>query len=125
MVETGIRRAYFPANNSANVTFGFSASYEIMKGNLCHIMYDVAKTRSKYVFGTSIESFEKEDAIEVSFTNGTTELFDLLVGADGQASRIRRMMLGDGGADAFKPLGDLYIPFFTIPAEFFRSMYNV
>jgi 2-polyprenyl-6-methoxyphenol hydroxylase-like FAD-dependent oxidoreductase len=47
-------------------------------------MYDVAKTRSKYVFGTSIESFEeKEDAIEVRITNGTTDLFGLLVGSDG------------------------------------------
>jgi hypothetical protein len=69
-------------------------------------MYDVAKTRSKYVFGTSIESFEeKEDAIEVRITNGTTDLFDLLVGSDGQGFRIHRMILGDGAPDAFKPLG--------------------
>ncbi|KFY20139.1 hypothetical protein V491_03956 [Pseudogymnoascus sp. VKM F-3775] len=80
-------------------------------------MHDVTKDRVEYVFGTSIESFEeKDDVVEVRFSDGRTSGYDLLIGADGQGSRTRKMMLGPGAADAFVPIADgEYIAYFTIP----------
>ncbi|KFY29446.1 hypothetical protein V493_02363 [Pseudogymnoascus sp. VKM F-4281 (FW-2241)] len=115
--KSGRRRGYFPANTSGTGTQNFTSEYEIMRGDLCRIMHDVTKDRVEYVFGKSIESFEeKDDAVEVRFSDGRMGRYDLLVGADGQGSRTRKMMLGSGAADAFVQVGDgEYIAYFTIP----------
>lgn len=58
----GRQRAFFPANNKAGKgTQNFTTDYEIMRGDLCRLMYDTAKTKATYIFGTSIESFEEQD----------------------------------------------------------------
>ena len=115
--KSGRRRGYFPANTSGKGTQNFTSEYEIMRGDLCRIMHDVTKDRVEYIFGTSVESFEEKDgAVDVRFSDGKTGKYDLLIGADGQGSRTRRMMLGSGAADAFVPIGDgEYIAYFTIP----------
>ncbi|KAJ5095001.1 Monooxygenase FAD-binding [Penicillium argentinense] len=114
--KKGRRRAYFPASNSSNVKLGFSSDFEIMRGDLCQIIYDVAKARASYVFGTSIASFEqKSDVVDVRFVDGTSNQFDLVVGADGLGSRTRKLMLGDEAADAFRPLNGMYVGYFTFP----------
>ena len=92
--KTGRRRAYFPANKSGKGPQAFTSEFEIMRGDLCRIIYDAAKVREvSYIFATSIERFENTgDGVEVWFSNGKTERFDLLVGADGQGSHTRKMM---------------------------------
>ncbi|RYP70326.1 hypothetical protein DL771_005533 [Monosporascus sp. 5C6A] len=113
--SSGRRRGYFPANKSGQGQQGFTTEFEIMRGDLCRLLYDATKDRTKYVFGTLIESFEEKDSsVEVRFTDGKADRFDLLVGADGQWSRTRKMMLGPGAADSVYPLG-LYTAYFTIP----------
>ncbi|KAF2808194.1 FAD/NAD(P)-binding domain-containing protein [Mytilinidion resinicola] len=114
--KSGRRRAYFPANKSGKGPQNFTTEFEIMRGDLCRLIYDATKDRTKYVFGTSIESFkEKESSIEVRFTDGSTDSFDLLVGADGQGSRTGKMMLGSDTADGFYPLDGVCVAYFTIP----------
>ncbi|KAI1075966.1 FAD/NAD(P)-binding domain-containing protein [Whalleya microplaca] len=114
--SSGRRWAYFPANKSGKGIQSFTTDYEIMRGDLCRLMHDATKDRAKYIFGTSIESFEDKDgAVEVHFADGKTDRFDLVVGADGQGSRTRKIMLGPDTADAFYPLGGQYIGYFTIP----------
>ena len=106
---------YFPANKSGKGPQGFTSDFEIMRGDLFRIIYDVTKERVKYVFGTSIETFdEKGGSLEVRFTDGRTDQFDIPVGADGQGSRTHKMMRGSNSADAFHPFGE-YIAYFTIP----------
>lgn len=84
-----------------------------MRGDLCRILYDATKDCVEYVLGTSVEKFEeKEGVLEVRFTNGEIGRFDILVGADGQGSQIRKMMCGFE-VDAFHPL-DEYTAYFTI-----------
>ncbi|KAJ5505966.1 Monooxygenase FAD-binding [Penicillium expansum] len=115
--KAGGRVAFFPSNDSS-VNLGFSTNFEIMRGDLCQIIYDVTKSRANYIFGTSIESFEeneKEKAINVRFTNATEDRFDLVIGADGQGSRTRKIMLGSEAPDAFHPLNGLYVGYFTLP----------
>ena len=114
--KSGRRWAYFPANKSGDGLQSFTSEYEIMRGDLVSMLYDATKSRAKYIFGDSIESFEQTDnSVDVRFTNGTTDRFDLLVGADGQGSRTRRTMLGSNSEDGFHPLVGLYVGYFTMP----------
>lgn len=118
--SAGKRKAFFPANRTGKGLQSFTTDWEIMRGDLCQLLYHHSKDRAKYVFGTSVESFEnKDDGVEVKLTNGNTDRYDLLVGADGIGSRTRRMMLGSSKidevdkADGFQPLRGVYIAYFT------------
>ncbi|KAG8164110.1 hypothetical protein KVR01_006028 [Diaporthe batatas] len=108
--STGRQRAWFPASKpKVGERQGFTTEFELMRGDICRILHHAAaasttpagalKTSARYVFGTAVESFEQHaDAVDVRFEDGTTASFDLLVGADGQWSRTRRMLLAAGGA---------------------------
>lgn len=70
----------------------------------------------EHVFGISAEKLkERGNCVEVGFTNGDTDRFDILVGADGQGSRTRKMMRGSE-VDTSHPL-DEYTAYFTIPRD--------
>ncbi|OTA99295.1 hypothetical protein M426DRAFT_76467 [Hypoxylon sp. CI-4A] len=113
--SAGNRKAYFPANKSGKGLQSFTTDWEIMRGDLCRLIYDHSKDRTKYIFGTSIESFEdKDEGVEVKLKDGTTDRFDLLVGADGQWSRTRRMMLGSDQV-GLEPFRGVNMAYFTIP----------
>ncbi|KAK3311211.1 uncharacterized protein B0T15DRAFT_66500 [Chaetomium strumarium] len=121
--SSGRRRAYFPANKSGHGRQSFSSEFEIMRGDLCRLLYDAARTCKKpprYVFGTAIESLEQHNNgkdnhnVEVRFEDGKTDRFDLVVGADGQWSRTRRMMLGPGVQDGMQRVPGLYFAYFTM-----------
>ncbi|KAL3488220.1 hypothetical protein BJX62DRAFT_253424 [Aspergillus germanicus] len=117
--SSGRRRAYFPARKFKDgAQQGFTSDFEIMRGDLCRILYDATKNRVNYVFGTSVESFQENGAawpgLDVRFANGESGHFDILVGADGQRSRTREMMLGFNAEGTFHAL-DEYTAYFTIP----------
>jgi 2-polyprenyl-6-methoxyphenol hydroxylase-like FAD-dependent oxidoreductase len=115
---SGRRRGYFPANKSGSGRQSFTSEFEMMRGSMCRILYDAAnacKTPPRYIFGTSVASFEqKGNSVDVRFEDGKTDTFDLLVGADGQWSRTRRMMLGPDTPDAVQLIPSLYIAYFTM-----------
>ncbi|KAL5356248.1 hypothetical protein BJX96DRAFT_186206 [Aspergillus floccosus] len=112
----GRRRGYFPVNASGKGPQNFSTEYEIMRGDLCRLFYDATRDSAKYIFGTSVKSCANmDDGVEVKFTNGQRDRFDLLVGADGQGSSTRRMMLGPGAHDGFYPLDGAFVAYFTVP----------
>lgn len=101
-----------------------------MRGDFLLMLYESNKSRVKYLFGTSIENIrENEGAVEVKFVNGTTDVFDLVVGADGQWSRTRRMMLGPDAADALRLIPSTYVAYFTMnkplqaKEEYIATMY--
>jgi 2-polyprenyl-6-methoxyphenol hydroxylase-like FAD-dependent oxidoreductase len=114
----GRRRAYFPANKSGAGRQSFSSEFEIMRGDLCRLLYDAARTCNnppQYVFGTSIERFEQNaNEVDVWFEDGKTDRFDLIVGADGQWSRTRRMMLAPGVADGLQRVPGVCFGYFTM-----------
>ncbi|KAM5349470.1 hypothetical protein ACJ41O_005975 [Fusarium nematophilum] len=128
--SSGRSKAYFPANRTGQGLQSFTTDFEIMRGDLCRLLYDASKDRAKYVFGVSIERFEQHDGfVEVFFSDGKKDRFDLLVGADGQGSRTRRMLLGPYVDDPMHNLG-VYIGYFTIPrpvqkGEEFRGTFYV
>ena len=75
----------------------------------------MAKDQAKYVFGTSIESFEEEDnSVAVRFIDGRTDRLNLVVGADGSGSQDRKRMVGPDAGDTFVPFECVYVAYFTI-----------
>ncbi|RHZ65535.1 uncharacterized protein CDV56_109403 [Aspergillus thermomutatus] len=113
--RSGRRRAYFPANRSGKGIQNFTTDFEIMRGDLCRLLYGATVDRVKYIFGTSLESVNDNDGfVEAVFSDGRKETFDFIVGADGQGSRTRRLILDPDAADPFHPLG-VYIAYFTLP----------
>lgn len=110
------RWAYFGVNNSGKGLQSFTTEYEIMRGDLCRLMYDVIKEKVTFRFGVSISSFkQKNNGVEVEFSDGKTDRFDFLVGADGMGSNTRKLMLGPSVPDALRPVKGAYTAYFTIP----------
>jgi 2-polyprenyl-6-methoxyphenol hydroxylase-like FAD-dependent oxidoreductase len=86
-----------------------------MRGDLIQLLYENIKDRVRFVFGTTVESFEQlDDSVEVRLSNGQKDRYDLVIGADGQWSRTRKQMLGPEAKDPIHFLG-VYAGYFTIP----------
>jgi 2-polyprenyl-6-methoxyphenol hydroxylase-like FAD-dependent oxidoreductase len=115
----GAQQAYIGGNKSGKGRQSFSAEWEIMRGDLCEVLWGVTEGLEgvRYVFGGEVKGFEQmERGVRVWFGDGREEEFDLLVGADGVGSRVRRNMFEDGREDKLDPIG-MSIAYFTIPPK--------
>jgi 2-polyprenyl-6-methoxyphenol hydroxylase-like FAD-dependent oxidoreductase len=91
---------------------GFISEIEILRGDLAQLLFDETRNRVTYVFGDTItELRQDEHGVDVAFARGAAARFDLVVGADGLSSIVRRLAFGDGGK---RSLGCL-IAWFTVP----------
>ncbi|MGZ0150024.1 FAD-dependent monooxygenase [Kribbella sp. WER1] len=73
----------------------FSGELEILRGDLVEILYDLTRNTTEYLFDDSITALtQDDDGVEVVFASGTTRRFDLVVGADGLHSNVRRLAFG-------------------------------
>ncbi|MEV5786508.1 FAD-dependent monooxygenase [Streptomyces sp. NPDC052287] len=66
---------------------------EIMRDDLSEIYYDAAHDDVEYIFGDSITAISPDG--EVRFENAAPRRFDLVVGADGLHSNVRRLVFDD------------------------------
>ncbi|MES4909230.1 MULTISPECIES: FAD-dependent monooxygenase [unclassified Streptomyces] len=90
----GKPKATIMANTSGKGRQTLTSEYEIMRGDLVRILHDAAKGDTEYVFGVCVDGFEQDvHKVVGHFSDGSSGEFDLLVGADGQGSRIRRAIL--------------------------------
>jgi 2-polyprenyl-6-methoxyphenol hydroxylase-like FAD-dependent oxidoreductase len=81
----------------------------IPRGDLAHILYGLTAESCQYVFGDSITSLtETVDGIDVTFQRGAPRTFDLVIGADGMHSNVRRLAFGPE-ADYVTHLGYYYV----------------
>jgi 2-polyprenyl-6-methoxyphenol hydroxylase-like FAD-dependent oxidoreductase len=81
---------------------------EVYRGDLARLLYDRTKGSCEYVFGDSITSLtETADGVHVTFERGAPRSFDLVVGADGIHSNVRRLAFGPE-ADYVTHLGYYY-----------------
>jgi 2-polyprenyl-6-methoxyphenol hydroxylase-like FAD-dependent oxidoreductase len=69
---------------------------EIMRDDLSEIYYDAARDDVEYLFGDSITSIEHDG--EVTFERTPARRFDVIVGADGLHSNVRRLVFGEEAA---------------------------
>ncbi|KAG5938997.1 hypothetical protein E4U53_007912 [Claviceps sorghi] len=91
---------FFPRHEPGSKRQGFSSEFEIMRGDLCRILYGRTREKVHYRFGLSVTEFENRNGVvDVTFSDGSVAEYDLLVGADGQGSRIRRALHQDAGGD--------------------------
>ncbi|UYB41821.1 FAD-dependent monooxygenase [Streptomyces sp. Je 1-4] len=114
---------------------------EIMRGDLARILYERTRADVEYVFGDSITSLtERPDdhhdarhdgrqshaghaghdtdgtcGVEVTFERGAPRRFDLVVGADGLHSNVRRLTFGP--EEQFVRHLGAYISAFSLPNE--------
>ncbi|KLU81129.1 oxidoreductase, partial [Magnaporthiopsis poae ATCC 64411] len=116
--------AFFPTNQDGSSAQSFSSDYEIMRGDLVRVMCEANKgqERVRYLFDTTIESFTQDDVedpngkVHVCFADGRREDYDLVIGADGSGSKVRRLMLGPGVPDAVESQ-DFHFAFFSIASR--------
>jgi 2-polyprenyl-6-methoxyphenol hydroxylase-like FAD-dependent oxidoreductase len=111
----GKTKATVMANKSGKGAQSLTSEFEIMRGDLVRLLYDATKDRVEYIFGKLVESFEQDgEQVVVRFSDGSSDSFDLLVGADGQGSRIRQAILPPTTTDPYRHL-DVHIAYFFVP----------
>jgi 2-polyprenyl-6-methoxyphenol hydroxylase-like FAD-dependent oxidoreductase len=89
---------------------------EVPRNDLARLLHEAGRDRAEYIFGDHIAALtQTTSAVEVRFASGAERNFDLVVGADGLHSSVRRLALGP--EDQFvKPLG-IYVATLPLPGE--------
>jgi 2-polyprenyl-6-methoxyphenol hydroxylase-like FAD-dependent oxidoreductase len=105
------------ANKSGKGAQTLTSEYEIMRGDLIRIFYEATHHNVRYLFGTTVENFEQNDqSVTVHFSDGSLDTYDLLIGADGQGSRIRKAILPPGSPEPYRRLG-IHMAYWFIPRD--------
>ncbi|MES2193134.1 MAG: FAD-dependent oxidoreductase [Pseudomonadota bacterium] len=111
----GSPKATMMANRSGRGAQSLTSEYEIMRGDVVRILHDATKDDVEYVFDRTVERFEQTDEkVLAHFSDGTSDTYDLLVGADGQGSRIRKGILPPDTADPYLRMG-IHMAYWFIP----------
>ncbi len=106
----------------ARRTGGFEASAvtaggrsaELLRGDLVRLVHTRTTAYTEYLYGDSVTAIEQgRDGVRVAFARSGPRVFDLVVGADGPHSTIRRLAFGPE-APHRRFLGS-YISIFTVP----------
>lgn len=95
-----------------------SGDVEIARGALSEILYAASRGRVTYRFGDSIASMAQSDTgVDVIFHHGRPGTFDIVIGADGIHSNVRRLILG-AEEQYIRHLG-LYAAIWDLPTDMF------
>jgi 2-polyprenyl-6-methoxyphenol hydroxylase-like FAD-dependent oxidoreductase len=95
---------------------GIVSRDEVLRGDLAEVLYDAAASDVDVRFDDTITSLTEVDGgVDVEFEQSAAGRFDLVVGADGLRSAVRRLAFGPD-AELIRPLG-LLTAWFTVPAE--------
>jgi 2-polyprenyl-6-methoxyphenol hydroxylase-like FAD-dependent oxidoreductase len=114
--QRGHRRAALPAE-LFGMRDGELAQIEIQRGDLVRIFHAASQEGVEYLFDDSITALTQNDeGVEVTFANSSPRTFDLVVGADGERSRVRALAFGDDSK--FTHEYPSYTAFFTVPQRF-------
>jgi 2-polyprenyl-6-methoxyphenol hydroxylase-like FAD-dependent oxidoreductase len=110
----GRPRATIMANTSGKGPQSLTSEYEIMRGDLVRILFEATKDGTDYRFDSSVDRFDQdEERVIAHFLDGTSEEFDLLVGADGQSSYVRKAVLPPD-VDPYRRMG-IHMAYWFIP----------
>jgi 2-polyprenyl-6-methoxyphenol hydroxylase-like FAD-dependent oxidoreductase len=119
----------FGINDSSKQGLNLTNEYEIMRGDMVKVFYDASIAERKsieekgtkggsltYRFDTTVTHLEQFDkGATVTFSDGQKATYDLVVAADGQNSRTRRMAFGDeASAKGFRSIG-VHAAYFEVP----------
>jgi 2-polyprenyl-6-methoxyphenol hydroxylase-like FAD-dependent oxidoreductase len=110
VTESGRTAAEMPAQI-------FAGDVEILRGDLAGILYQATRDRTEYLFGDSITGLQSQgDGVQVTFSRSAPRQFDLVIGADGLHSNVRRLVWA-GQPDPVRDLG-LYVSIFSVNGSF-------
>ncbi|PWK87419.1 2-polyprenyl-6-methoxyphenol hydroxylase-like FAD-dependent oxidoreductase [Lentzea atacamensis] len=109
-LREGTRR---PISADATKLFGAASDrhVEIMRDDLSEVYYDATLPDVAYVFGDSITSIGDDG--DVTFENAAPRKFDLVIGADGLHSNVRRLVFGE----VEKAFVGAYLAVLSVPRE--------
>jgi 2-polyprenyl-6-methoxyphenol hydroxylase-like FAD-dependent oxidoreductase len=89
---------------------------EIMRGELAAVLHDATRDDVEYVFGDGIRRLVPDaHGVDVTFEHGAPRRFDLVVGADGLHSTVRRLTFGD--ESRFRRYLGGYLAVCTVPDD--------
>jgi 2-polyprenyl-6-methoxyphenol hydroxylase-like FAD-dependent oxidoreductase len=95
----------------------FAGDVEILRGDLGRILYEATREGTEYLFGDSITSLRQDaDGVRVTFAHAAPRTFDLVIGADGLHSNVRRLAFADNPGSV-RDLG-LYVSIFSVADSF-------
>ncbi|GAA2797891.1 FAD-dependent monooxygenase [Saccharopolyspora taberi] len=93
---------------------GIIAEIEILRGDLAAVLFEATRHGVEYRFGDTITGVEQtRDGVVATLDSGTSEAFDLVIGADGLHSGLRSLVFGPESR-YLRDLGHL-LAFFTVP----------
>ncbi|MET7639789.1 FAD-dependent monooxygenase [Streptomyces sp. NPDC005438] len=101
-------------------TFGPSggpvAEWTLLRTDLARVLYEAVREDVEYVFDNAVTEVDQdEDGVTVAFERGAPRRFDLLVGADGVRSAVRRLTFGP--EDRYVRDLDSFIALFSLDWE--------
>jgi 2-polyprenyl-6-methoxyphenol hydroxylase-like FAD-dependent oxidoreductase len=92
-----------------------SHDVEILRDELCRVLHEAVGAGVEYVFGDSITSLvQDETGVDVTFATSLPRRFELVIGADGVGSGVRRVAFGPD-EQFLRAVGDLYVATFGMP----------
>lgn len=78
----------------ARIDITGASEIEVMRGDLVALVHETSDGVD-YVFGDAVRGLtQDDDGVTVSFENGSDRCFDLVIGADGLHSTVRRLAFG-------------------------------
>jgi 2-polyprenyl-6-methoxyphenol hydroxylase-like FAD-dependent oxidoreductase len=74
----------------------FIYEIKIVRGKLVKAFYDASNGKVEYIFGDHVTALKQGSGkVSVTFPNSPEREYDLVIGADGMDSKIRRLVLLD------------------------------
>lgn len=87
---------------------------ELLRDDLVELLYDTAKLTTEFIFDDSITALRDDGtSVTVTFEQADERRFDLVIGADGLHSNVRRLVFGPE-EQFIEPLGT-HAAIFTVP----------
>ncbi|MEV7325629.1 FAD-dependent monooxygenase [Streptomyces sp. NPDC093970] len=74
---------------------GYVSKEELLRSDLARVLHDAAGSHVTHLFGETVEALEDvPNGVSVRFRHAPPAEFDLVIGADGAHSRVRRLRFG-------------------------------
>jgi 2-polyprenyl-6-methoxyphenol hydroxylase-like FAD-dependent oxidoreductase len=90
----------------------FAGDVEIARGDLAKVLFEATRADTDYRFGDSISALaDTGEGVHTQFASGTEQRFDLVIGADGVNSAVRRLAFPDATTTDLA----LYSAVFSVP----------
>jgi 2-polyprenyl-6-methoxyphenol hydroxylase-like FAD-dependent oxidoreductase len=88
---------------------------ELPRGDLASLLYEAARDSAEFIFADTIMSLDQTggEGVDVAFERGPARRFDLVVGADGLHSVVRRLTFGS--EENFLRYAGLYVATLPVP----------